>query len=302
VSSGSTVNNGPNVQENKKMYLVTFATEFFRNMARTLGQQAIKGGFDGVRIFDQLDITLKFRHKFRNTLELSRGAGYWVWKIDVIRQTSSNLPNNAVLMYLDCGGIPREPAHYYRNLVKDDTVHVWVVEGTKLVDWTEPEVLSKIAPDLALQNIPMVWAGCLLAMNSDTLQEVLNLWEKLCENESFLRPDSMPNYISPTTIVWHRHDQSLLSILVALHPDLFTVHSSSNHDKPLHMCFNHHRNLKIKNLSILFSFPKLREIRRNIVRYLPIWLKKLLRVILFKRQMKPISKAEQKAIARSFKY
>lgn len=289
-----------NIDRKKPIYLATYATESFRKMAEILGQRALLKGFDGIRIFDEPDLGTGFREKFRSSLELSRGAGYWVWKTEVIRQTFLSLSNDAIIMYLDCGAIPRKTADYYSNLVKDESVHVWMVEGAKLVDWTDCQVLNEIAPEHNFGEDLMVWAGCLIARNSSTLHQVVNLWENLCKNEKYLRPDSFPNYNIQNSVYWHRHDQSLLSILVAIHPELFTVHSSASDGKTMHATFNHHRDLKIKNFSILISFPGMREIRRKIVTHMPTWLKMLLRVIKFRHQMKPISKAEQKAIIKSF--
>jgi hypothetical protein len=249
----------------------------------------IDKGFGGVRVFTVEDYDAKFVSRNRETLEFDRGAGYWLWKPYIILKLCGELKAKNVIMYCDAGVVPRMSADFYTKLAEDNLIHLWEIEGSILQDWTEPAVLDSLEIGQELRRSPLVMAGALLSANTSLLSKFAEEWLALSSNPKLLRPDSFPNYKKPASIIWHRHDQSLLSILTVKHPEWFHIHSN---DYCATSVFDVHRNAKAKYLFVTFSFPIFRNMRRKIVSRFPHSISSRLRKVLHLMKTKPVSKEE----------
>jgi hypothetical protein len=61
------------------------------------------GWFETVNVFGPENITPCFRRSFHDVLKLKRGAGYWIWKFDIITKKLSEIAYNDILVYADAG-------------------------------------------------------------------------------------------------------------------------------------------------------------------------------------------------------
>ena len=41
--------------------------------------------FDSIETFNYNRLTANFKEKYKNVLRQPRGAGYWIWKVDIIK-------------------------------------------------------------------------------------------------------------------------------------------------------------------------------------------------------------------------
>ena len=278
-----------------KIHVFTFATQNFLQMRKTQGICSIHRGFDSFNSFSNSDFQSDFKEKNFTTLSLERGSGYWVWKPYIILLATRIYPHEEALLYLDSGAIPIRDSSLYKSLIRDDRIHVWVEEDSRIINWTDPNVLSALSGEQDFTDAPMVWAGALLARNSQNLTHFLLQWQKLCENPSYLHPETLDGYTKESGYIWHRHDQSILSILVAQNPHLFVVHSL-NDGHPSAKYFDRHRNLGITYVLSVFSFPKIRQFRRKLVSRLPRHLRIFLRSVKTNRQGRKLSKDERNSL------
>lgn len=283
----------------KSRVAVTYASLDYRNAASVLGIECINLGFERFLLLTEDDLDSGFKDRNSETLKHSRGSGYWVWKPQVIIQSAKLSPLGAVIMYTDAGVLPRMPADFFSNLAYDSRIHVWETGNQKLVHWTDERVLKSIGLPIEKYSNPLVMGGVIVARNSSLLHNFLVEWSKLCEVSEYLRPDSFHDYRKTGNLVWHRHDQSLLSILVAQNPDWFVIHSDSMDGLGANKVFNIHRNKKIKMFLILGSFPTLRSVRSRAGSKLPKHLRLIARKMLYEIQRKPISTEEAKAVKKS---
>lgn len=282
-----------------KFHVVTYASESFARCAKVLGIISLQRGFEGFEVFKYEDLTLQFRELNSKTLDLQRGAGYWVWKPEIILQKCSTLNKDEFVFYLDAGSLPTQPKKFFEDQLDPSRINVWMLPGHKISEWVDHKVLSSLDFPSNLYENPMVWAGAISFQPTFESVNVMTEWKNLCEVPEFLRPDSFEGYEKSKEIRWHRHDQSLLSILVALHPQLFNiVNSYKPHE--LNLTFNRHRNLKIRQIQFTLSFPFVRRIRQEIVNRLPITLRRFLRKKLANYQKNSLTTAESNSIAEIF--
>ena len=288
------------MEQNLRISAFSFATPFFLRAGRILGATCLHQGFRDFTLFEPVDLESSFKEKNSEILSHSRGAGYWLWKPYLLSRCVEETGTNEAVLYLDCGLLPRKNAAFYSDLLVDDRIHVWETEGQVIQDWTEPDVLKVLKVPDALQKNPLVMGGAILARQNKLAKDFSKLWLRLCENPDLLCPDAGASYTNPKSIVWHRHDQSILSVIVALHPDWFHIHSKDKDGLPYDSVFDLHRNSNLKVVSVILTFPQVRKLRQQIVKRFPKVIRRILRNSLFNKTRKPISEAEINAIKGTF--
>jgi hypothetical protein len=275
---------------------ITYADSEFRRAGRALGVRVLTKGIDKFILYRRDDLSPEFLERNLGTLQHKRGAGYWIWKSQIIRQTLDFVKHGELLLYLDAGVLLKRSGQELSDLVTDDKIHVWSHRHERLGDWTDPKVLSKLKFSESLKSSPLIMGGAILARNTENFRDFVIEWGKLCEKPELLHPDSSPSYSVPENIVWHRHDQSLLSVLVALNPNRFVVHREDSDRFDMHRMFDIHRNTRIKTKGLVFSFPELRRFRVKITRALPNRIASSLKVIWYEHKRKSIPSIEAQRV------
>ena len=283
-----------------RIHLISFATEDYSNSAKALGIKAIANGFSSFYLYNFQDLEADFVENNSLTLANRRGAGYWVWKPYIILKYLSQIPRGEYLLYLDAGVMPKSQAGEFVNYLKDEKIHLWNIHGVTIGEWTDPGVLRALNVSESTFGSNMVMGGAILGVNSLEFKSILERWLDLCTNPKYLHPDSEPSYVKPEGLFWHRHDQSLLSVLVATDSQYFTVHEASARS-PESAFLNIHRKKNLKHIAIVFTFPGLRKFRRSITNLLPLKLKTRLRSYLFQKRNRGVSLAEEIAVKQSLR-
>jgi hypothetical protein len=283
-----------------RIHLISFATEDYSNSAKALGIKAIANGFSSFYLYSLQDLDADFVENNSLTLANERGAGYWVWKPYIILKHLSQIPQGDYLLYLDAGVMPKCQVREFIDYLQDGKIHVWNIHGVTIGEWTDPGVLRALKVSESLLGSTMVMGGAILGVNKLEFRSILERWLELCTNPKYLHPDSGPSYVKPEGLFWHRHDQSLLSVLVATDSQHFTVHGASARS-PESAFFNVHRKKDLKHMSFVFTFPGLRKFRRSITNLLPIKLKTKIRFYVFEKRNRGVSLAEEIAIKQSLR-
>jgi hypothetical protein len=282
------------------MRLISYATEEFKNAQKIQSMCAIKLGFQHVLQFSELDLAIEFKFQNAETLSMVRGAGYWIWKPTIILQYIKSIETDNQIMYLDSGTLPRKSAQEFQNLLKDNKIHVWEIGNQKIKNWTDTKVLDSLGIHERLRNSPMIWAGALCAQNSKTLEQFLKLWEALCTQPEYLHPETYPSYQKNDFVIWHRHDQSLLSIIVAENPDWFHVHLASDTKNNSNQFFDGHKKLRLRHIFLVASFPSYRALRRSLTAKFPSPIRVILKALRDKFNKKHLSDAESRSLKQNF--
>ena len=256
--------------------LITYATKNFQKQSISLGISALHNGFDAFKRFDLGSIDLTFFNRNSETFKFARGGGYWLWKPYIIAATLNESKESEVVCYVDSGVRLLAIGDSLNDLVKDDKIHVWKESNGIIEQWTEPSVLGKLNVIGGDKKFPIIWAGAIISKNTEIFKWITNEWLTLAQDPELLRPESLEGYLKTGDFIWHRHDQSLLSILVCKYPEHFVVHSKDLGPE-MNIIFDRHRNFKIRTFLITPSFPRMRSLRRKLTDLLPHFIRSFLR-------------------------
>lgn len=281
-------------------FAFSYATEKYLAMGKALGIKCIESNFSQFKLYKPQDLDSSFCIKNSDTLSFTRGAGYWIWKPYLLLKAADETKPGTILFYSDTGVLPRKDVRYFTNLINDDKIHVWAQDKASIIQWVDFKVLSALKFPPEFHSNPMIFGGMLLSKNSTNLRNFAKVWLELCEQPQLLRPDTLNGYEKSQETIWHRYDQSILSVIVATYPSWFSIHSLKPSDDRVSDVFDIHRNEKIKVKIFITSFPQLRHIRQEIVKKMPSSISRKLRSLFFDSKRKKFSSQENESLKKSF--
>ncbi len=165
-----------------------------------------------------------------------RGFGYWLWKSYLIKKTISNMKNDEILLYLDCGC---EIDHKKRdsminciNIVKNDYIignyngiekHLNKMDLIHYLNMNNEKYLNSLQHE----------AGQIMLLVNDKTRKLVNEWYEIACNYHLL--DDSPSVLQNCEKFFeHRHDQAIFSLLTKKY-EIFSKNTLSN-------AFNYSRN------------------------------------------------------------
>lgn len=206
-------------------HLLGFATPGFQQSLE-MSFRSARGYFATLRAWSprELQATPFFR-EHRGILEASRGAGYWLWKPYIIRESLQALPEGDILVYLDVGAmIVADPSPLFR-ICQDVEILLFAGhhEGTaglpyQCGHWTKRDCFVLMGCDEPrYHQAPMADASMVVIRNGSYGRRFIDEWltfasraEIITDVDSSTGPE-LPDFVD------HRHDQSILSLLAVRH-------------------------------------------------------------------------------------
>jgi len=147
-----------------------------------------------------------------------RGNGYWIWKPFLSLELLKNLPKGHILAYLDSGCELSIIGHsIWNHFVRQAAQHGSLFFSLPYIEaeWTKQETLSAMGlsgEHLESMQIQATWF--MLRVDDESL-ELLGRWHEFCQKDDYaLLIDTRNATIQSPMFHEHRHDQSILSILV----------------------------------------------------------------------------------------
>jgi hypothetical protein len=150
-----------------------------------------------------------------------RGFGYWTWKSFLIYEMMKIYPDNTLIVYLDAGAHFKDNIHPLLNVFHNTTITRMFLENTH-----DNTVFTKCEPIYAVlgkdnkREIDKFYASVQLdasficLVNNDSNRRFVNSWFELCKNYNYVSDVNSIGCKELDTFRQHRHDQSLLSLLV----------------------------------------------------------------------------------------
>lgn len=188
--------------------IITFCTlEYYPSAKRAL--VSLKKQFP--RAEDQIwrPRNLSPEFKKQNTLILKHkiGAGYWVWKPEIIYQTLCGMAYGEDLMYTDAGILYNKIDHVtIQNKLKNQGVFITYLPGKIESEYTNDYTLDNLdVPNNHRQELQFQ-AGILVIRKLPETMKYIDEWRRLS-----VRQDLITDMHTKTNET-HRHDQSLLSL------------------------------------------------------------------------------------------
>ena len=145
---------------------------------------------------------------FQDFPRFKKGVGAWFWKPIAIEHFLK-LNTYDYLIYLDADcRLHSNPEQVIKSLPKDFEIAGFKINST-IGEWTLPRVLKRLSAG-GFRNYPLYTAGILIVKNSELARKYLSVWRDTMNDPRVLMelPFERNSRI-------HRHDQSVLSILVA---------------------------------------------------------------------------------------
>jgi hypothetical protein len=184
---------------------------------RLVREAKTSGYFDVAEKFSLRTLQEYLSEREINFTESSRGLGYWLWKPISILHFIRRNPDLDVVVYLDAGFQlnfnDRSIARFqeYMILAQERALVAFVSEHIES-NWTKQDLLQKFNSRFSSSN---QFLGGFLAGKPSELVDVCNEWLKLARSEDFHLLDDSPSRLpNSSKFVEHRHDQSILSLLL----------------------------------------------------------------------------------------
>ena len=129
------------------IHFITYANSVFEKAKHRICNEAKNTGwFDTIKGYSPNDLSEEFRDKYDNILNNKRGAGYWIWKYDIISQTLQNINDGDFLIYADAGYTINKNGekrfYEYINMLDDENPIVSFQNGHLEYKYTTKEIFK----------------------------------------------------------------------------------------------------------------------------------------------------------------
>lgn len=223
-----------NDSADRSLTLVTFGggLEKYRNAARALANDACECGFfKEVFLYTDLQPSQKYVHEnliiripdwseedFQFIRNNTRGFGFWLWKPIIINSVLSSMMEGDFIVYLD-GGCEISPLgtkrlHQYINICNESGGLFFHLEHNE-EKFTKNELLEYLNTPEEQRVSPQIQATIFVIKNCQETRALAEKWLTLSRLDSMrlLTDEKSPSKQS-NQFIDHRHDQSILSLLV----------------------------------------------------------------------------------------
>jgi hypothetical protein len=209
----------------QKIYFITYGTSPEYDISKKHLVSLIKYSelFEKAISYDFKDIDNDFIQKYEKILTNKRGGGYWLWKINIIRQTLETIKKNDLLLYMDAGSSfnirgKKRFLEYIELLNHEQTIGNFRFESEKHhieKEWTSKELFSYFDINLEspIATSTQYEAGHLLIKNNDHTEELLNNFLEAIDYDPNFITDEYNKTRQIENFKECRHDQSILSLL-----------------------------------------------------------------------------------------
>ena len=178
-----------------------------------LSRSALNKGVDFVLNYRRKHLEPQFQQAFAAVLNNPKGAGYWLWKPYLILKTLKQLPEGAVLVYLDSGAVlineimplVEQAQHYGRVLFQGRSLNRVRTKRDCfiLMDSDSPQYYNR----------PQVIAGFIVLVNNQINRDFVQKWFEYCQDQRILTDQPSRLGQELPEFLFHTHDQSVLSLL-----------------------------------------------------------------------------------------
>ena len=207
--------------EGEKINFITYGNDKYYESRKRLVNEAQKfGGFDSVKDYSEHDLTSSFKNKYKHILKESRGGGYWIWKLDIIKQSLSSMGDGDLLIYLDAGCSlnieGKKRFNEYLELLRKSKHDILSFQmlNLKEKEWATKEVFEhlEIKIDSPEANSGQHIATALIMRKGHHLRKIMGEMDKILEKDADLFTDKY-NKKQEGYFKDNRHDQSIFSLL-----------------------------------------------------------------------------------------
>ena len=209
------------------IHLITYGNEKYRRKRQELIKNAVTlGWFNTVTEYSPEKLEPIFKNRFSNILKQERGAGYWIWKINIIKQKLAQINDNDIMLYLDagCDFNPKGNKRFqqYIDFLRNSNKCIISFELPFIEKkYTTKEIFTyfNISETDEIVSTGQYVGGVLFMKKTAELRKLLDLWEKTLNDDPLLFTDYYTTYRQASYFIDNRHDQSIFGIIRKMHPE-----------------------------------------------------------------------------------
>lgn len=203
----------------KKIFLSYGNHRYKQSSLRIKAEALATDWFDDVRVFSTGDLTVQFREDFAAVLSQPRGAGYWLWKLDLLEQAFAHGASGDLVFYCDAGCSVNRLAsarfqEYVDLLAASDHGMISFQMGFPEETYTTQECFEALGvpegSDIRVSG--QIAATVIIAKVCEPAAVILREFRRLMQRDPLVITDYYNAHQLPFFID-HRHDQSIFSIL-----------------------------------------------------------------------------------------
>ena len=190
-------------------------TSYLNNLINSINRYGPE--FQLIR-FHKNNIDHEFKLKNQNILNLARGGGYWLWKPYIINNIMHKINDGDIVFYLDSKFYFIEPFTKLLYKLRLNDIIVWKNKPNEQIwnmkHWCKMDVILKynIYDKVFHENAEDCWGGAIIIRKTNKTCLYIKEWLNMCTYENITDVPSVS--INSNEFREHRHDQSLLSIII----------------------------------------------------------------------------------------
>jgi hypothetical protein len=224
----------------QKVHCISYTDKRFLSRTDSFIQDAKHfNKFDSINVYNPSGLDNSFKEKFKNVLQLDRGAGYWIWKCQIIKQHLSMLNENDILFYIDAGcsfnnnDKAYQTFNEYIDIINSHSFLRFTV-GMPEAHWTNNFCINFFSkkynvPYESLAETDQLIATVIGFKKNSLSVEFINEYINCLEQDPNIITDFYNDTEKRAVFKDHRHDQSLFSLLYKC---CGYTHSLPNHTWP----------------------------------------------------------------------
>lgn len=205
----------------QKIHFITYGNNVFKNSKERLQKEAINSNwFDTITICGPENLSKNFKSEFNDILEKPRGAGYWIWKFDIIKQQLTNLDNNDILIYIDAGCSINTKGRTRFN----EYIEMLNNSNESVISFQMPHIEKKYTikelfnyfnmnPNDNNGNSGQFVGGILIMKNNEKMMKIIDESINVLRSDHLLVTDHYNKIEQHSEFIDNRHDQSILSVI-----------------------------------------------------------------------------------------
>ena len=211
-----------------KLYICAFADSCFqKSLDRLVWQSSMFLLFEEGFFYNETDLQEELFSPFGDMLKAGvRGYGYWVWKPYIILDALKQIEEGDILLYLDvgCHLNSRGKMRFldYCETVKQHSSGFLVTNaGRNQLEriWTKGDLFDfmNVRDRMDITDTSQLQSGTIFIRKEPNTVALIEKWMEIGLKHFNLLDDSPSQSIDMDGFQGHRHDQSILSILLKLH-------------------------------------------------------------------------------------
>ena len=224
-----------------KKYFITYGTnKYYHSKFRLEKEVNSLNVFDNITLYDNKKLTNKFKERYKEILDKEHGGGFWIWKLDIIRQELDKMKENDFLVYLDAGCVINKEGkerllEYFDMLNNSEYGIISFRMIHKEIDWTTSDIFKYFNIDLEsdIAKSGQSLGGILIMQKKPHLEKIIEEAYKVLEYDCKLFTNEYGcNNNKKTQHVGFkdtRHDQSILSIIRKIHGSIILEDETLSH-------------------------------------------------------------------------